>query len=433
MLAPAIPLDEAERLADLYSLEILDTPPEERFDRIASLASAVFDVPIAYIALVDSDRQWFKAKCGLTAHQTGRDVSFCGHAILEDDTLVVPDALEDDRFFDNPLVVGEPFIRFYAGHPLAGLGGHNIGTLCLADSRPRTLTDRELDALRSLAKVAEREIGLIDVVRAQRELLDARAKLASTQKRLARELDDAGAFVRSIVPEPIVSPALSSTHRLIACSELGGDMLGALPLDDAGRRTAIYLLDVSGHGIGPSMLSVTVGNIIRSRSLPGVDFTRPAEVLAALNEAFPLDRTDGKFFTMWYGVYDAAGRSLAFSVAGHHPAMLVPPAGPIGRLGEPAPLIGFFPDAIYTEERVSIAPGSMLYVFSDGGFEGADSTGAILGYDAFAEIVAGIARAENPAAHRPADARLEAVVGRVLDYGEGSLDDDFGLLEIVFT
>lgn len=429
MLPPPFPADEIERLADLHALELLDTPAEERFDRIVRLAMAVFDVPIAYIALIDADRQWFKAKCGLTTDQTGRDISFCGHTILRNEPLVVTDTLQDPRFADNPLVVGEPFVRFYAGHPLAGRAGTNVGTLCLADTRPRSLSARELDMLRGLARVAQHEVGLVDLVRTQRELLEARAALAATQRRLDRELADAAAFVRSVVPAPLAGPAVTSAHRLLTCSELGGDMLGALPLDDAGRRTAVYLLDVSGHGVGASLLSVAVGNMLRGRSLPDVDFTRPAEVLAGLNAAFPIDRTDGKFFTLWYGVYDAADRSLTFASAGHHEALLVPPADQPARLGDPGPLIGFFAEAGYEQRRVTIAPESLLYLFSDGGFEVADAAGRLLGYDAFADLVAAVARDPATAPPHPAADRLDAIVGRVLAHAAGRLTDDFGLLE----
>src|SRR4029453_2208579 len=109
MLPAPILADEDDRLADLQALRLLDTPPERRFDRIVRLAGDVLDAPIAYIALIDSDRQWFKAKCGLAADQTGRDISFCGHAIQDTKPLIVPDASIDPRFHDNPLVTGEPF------------------------------------------------------------------------------------------------------------------------------------------------------------------------------------------------------------------------------------------------------------------------------------------------------------------------------------
>src|SRR6516165_6239377 len=120
MIAAPIPKDDVNRLEALRALGLLDTPPEERFDRITRLLTRVMGVPMAFLSLVDADRQWFKSSCGLSMPQTPRAVSFCGHAILSDEPLVVPDAAKDERFRDNPLVTGEPHIRFYAGQPLHG-------------------------------------------------------------------------------------------------------------------------------------------------------------------------------------------------------------------------------------------------------------------------------------------------------------------------
>lgn len=153
MLPAPIPDDEPDRLAALRRLLVLDTPPEERFDRIASFAAREFDVPIVLVSLVDAHRQWFKAIVGLDVCETGRDISFCGHAITSDDVLVVRDASADPRFADNPLVVGEPFIRFYAGAPLTLPSGQRVGTLCLISKAPRSYdeVDRAIHlALRDL-------------------------------------------------------------------------------------------------------------------------------------------------------------------------------------------------------------------------------------------------------------------------------------------
>ena len=158
MKTPETPVDEAERLATLRSLNILDTPPEERFDRLTRLAKRMFDVPIALVSLVDEDRQWFKSCTGLEATETSREISFCGHAILDDRVFMIPDALEDERFFDNPLVTEEPFIRFYGGCPLRFPNGHRLGTLCLIDTRPREFDEEDLQSLRDLAELAEREL-----------------------------------------------------------------------------------------------------------------------------------------------------------------------------------------------------------------------------------------------------------------------------------
>ncbi|WP_223470571.1 MULTISPECIES: sensor domain-containing diguanylate cyclase [unclassified Pseudomonas] len=158
MLAPRQPDDEAARLKNLHSLKLLDTAPEERFDRLTRLARRLFDVPIALVSLVDANRQWFKSSAGLDASETSREISFCGHAILQDQILEICDAEQDERFHDNPLVTDKPGIRFYAGHPLGMEDGSKLGTLCLLDTKPRKLNDEERELLRDLARMAEQEM-----------------------------------------------------------------------------------------------------------------------------------------------------------------------------------------------------------------------------------------------------------------------------------
>lgn len=158
MREPATPLDETARLVSLHALRILDTPSEQRYDRLTRMAKRLFGVKIALVSLVDSDRQWFKSKQGLDACETSRAISFCGHAILQREVLVVSDASRDPRFADNPLVTGEPKIRFYAGCPIRDPGGFNIGTLCLIDPEPREMSDDDLEALGELAEMVEDEI-----------------------------------------------------------------------------------------------------------------------------------------------------------------------------------------------------------------------------------------------------------------------------------
>ncbi len=152
--------NEKQRLQALYRLGILDTPSEERFDRVTRIARHLFSVPIALVSLVDRERQWFKSKQGLGAFETGRDISFCGHAIKSEELFVVEDTLHDERFSDNPLVVGEPHIRFYAGCPLKAPGGEIIGTLCLIDTKPRSLSDRDCECLRDLGMQVESELSI---------------------------------------------------------------------------------------------------------------------------------------------------------------------------------------------------------------------------------------------------------------------------------
>ena len=152
-----IPADEGTRLNALRGLCILDTGPDERFDSYTRIASSLFDVPIALVSLVDSDRQWFKSRQGLEVTETPREMAFCAHAILHDSVFVVNDAIQDPRFADNPLVTGEPHVRFYAGVPLKLADGNRVGTLCLIDHRPREIDAAKLVLLRDLGKMLQNE------------------------------------------------------------------------------------------------------------------------------------------------------------------------------------------------------------------------------------------------------------------------------------
>jgi signal transduction histidine kinase len=191
MLEAPIPHNDLARLAALRALAILDTPREERFDRLTRLAAASLDVPMALVSLVDENRQWFKSCVGLNASETPRSVSFCGHAILGQGPMVVPDALLASRFADNPLVIDGPKVRFYAGVPLIDPRGFSLGTLCIVDDRPRALDAKHLQILEDLAQLAREELCKETVARAivmQQEngvvLLEAkeRAEAASLAK-----------------------------------------------------------------------------------------------------------------------------------------------------------------------------------------------------------------------------------------------------------
>jgi phosphoribosyl 1,2-cyclic phosphodiesterase len=151
---PPIPVNEGERLVALRALNILDTPGDPLLDSLVTLATDLFNVPIAAVTLVDEDRQWFKARCGLDEPETPRDESFCAHVVANPVTTIVPDTLLDTRFAENPGVTGPPYLRFYAGHPIVLSNGHCVGTLCIADVRPRQLRQSEMDRLAKIAALA---------------------------------------------------------------------------------------------------------------------------------------------------------------------------------------------------------------------------------------------------------------------------------------
>jgi signal transduction histidine kinase/ActR/RegA family two-component response regulator len=186
MISPLIPANDAERVAQLRALGVLDTPPEPDYDELTRLAALVCQVPVALISLVDSDRQWFKSRLGLASTETSRDISFCAHAINEPrrEFFVVPDAHLDPRFADNPSVLGEPHIRFYAGTPLITHDGWALGTLCVIDRRPRELTPDQLSALSALRRHVINALEL-------RRLVDNQNRIITDLEETRRSLDTA--------------------------------------------------------------------------------------------------------------------------------------------------------------------------------------------------------------------------------------------------
>ena len=169
-MKPPTPEDEEARLRSLSAHYVLDTLPEESFDRVARLAAQICRTPIALVSFVDRHRQWFKARVGLDARETHRDLSFCAHAIGEGETLVVEDARQDPRFADSQLVLSSPEIRFYAGAPVRSREGHGLGTLCVIDTEARSLSDSQLEVLGLLARAVETRLELRRVKRANEDL-----------------------------------------------------------------------------------------------------------------------------------------------------------------------------------------------------------------------------------------------------------------------
>ena len=189
MQAAPIPANEAERLRALRELRLLDTAPEADYDNIVRIASIICETPIALVSLVDEHRQWFKARVGLEQAETGRAESFCAHAVATEQALVVPDAMADERFADNPLVLGGPNIRFYAGLPVRGPTGHVKGTLCVIDKQPRTLSHAQWGMLQLLASQVE---GLLRTRQTEMLLKEREAQLATKQLLIDEALDTVG-------------------------------------------------------------------------------------------------------------------------------------------------------------------------------------------------------------------------------------------------
>jgi sigma-B regulation protein RsbU (phosphoserine phosphatase) len=250
-------------------------------------------------------------------------------------------------------------------------------------------------------------------------------KIEETQNRLDKELAEAAAYVRSILPAPTQSPfPVSWKYR--PSSELAGDSFCYHWIDS--EHFALYLLDVCGHGVGACLLSVAAINVLRSGSLPGVDFRNPGEVLTALNNAFPMERQNNLYFTLWYGVYHAPSRTLSFSSGGHPPALLLEPT-PSGafqsrRLSSNGMIIGVMEDTPHSTQRCVIPPGARLYVLCDGCYEIRNASGEMTDYNAFEDFMTGNAGATDPLG----DLESWAIAMR----GESTLEDDFSIIEIQF-
>lgn len=176
MITPPIPTDEAERLEDLRSFQILDTEKEAAFDRITLLSSKLFGMPISVVTLVDESRLWIKSSVGFDDPELPRSITFCGHTICQPEVMVVPDTAEDVRFHDNPLVTANPSLRFYAGAPLETSSGHRIGNLCVLDTKPRQFTDEQRQVLRDLSMLVMSELEL----RKAKRQIQLQLKLLST-------------------------------------------------------------------------------------------------------------------------------------------------------------------------------------------------------------------------------------------------------------
>lgn len=243
---PAAPLhpQEAARLAALEALDVLDSAPQAEFDALVKAASLVCQTPISLISLVDDHRQWFKANVGLPGvSETPREMAFCAHAILDDEVLVVPDASQDARFIDNPLVTGQPEIRFYAGAPLRLRNGHQVGTLCVIDRRAREINSSQLDILRCLAVAAA---NALESRLAQQQLATARARLLELQAEQAqREAQAATQRAKEAFFSRVSHEMRTPLNAVLGFAQLLQTKLQAQ--DDSLSGYADYIIDAGQH------------------------------------------------------------------------------------------------------------------------------------------------------------------------------------------
>nr|WP_255459753.1 SpoIIE family protein phosphatase [Micrococcus sp. TA1] len=329
---------EAARVRALHELRILDTPQEERFDRVVRMARDIFGVKAAAVNLVDADRQFTKAGVGLGgAVETACEDAMCVFTVQADDELIVEDATRDGRYRDHSFATGEEGWRFYAGHPLHAPGGEPVGALCLVDDRPREMTDRDRQLLAEMAGWVESELA--------RQV----------------ELDEAAEVQQILMPHTRPDlPGWEVAGRCVPTRDIGGDFFTWQELDDG--RLQVHLADVMGKGIAAALLAASV----RAMLMGAAQFNDQDGTVHRASLAAEQMLEDARaFVTVFSARLDPATGVLEFVDAGHGLAFILGQGG-YRRLALSGPPMGALPGTRWTVQTTTLEPGETLVVISDG-------------------------------------------------------------------
>ncbi len=331
---------EETRLQALGALRLLDTPREERFDRIVRLAKRLFDVPMAVVSLIDEDRQYHLAEIGVGIDEVPRSDSFCHYTIQDTVAMVVTDPAHDPRFADNPFVTGDHPIRFYAGQPLATPAGVNVGALCIVDDRPRDLTPDQVLLLRELADFVEAELARTD------------------------EIDRAGELQRSLLPR--TKPRLPGYDVAGVClpaTAVGGDFYDWQHVSDGFQ---VVLADVMGKGIPAALIGASLRSLMRGAS-------RFNDLETAVNRAAHVIEDDlaetSTFVTMLAARLDAETHTLSYVDAGHGLAGLVTRQGDAEQFVSEGLPLGAPAWEPWRAQQIVLQPGDTFIALSDGALD----------------------------------------------------------------
>ncbi len=349
---------EQQRMAAVRRYDILDTPPDGAFDRIAALAARLLDVPIAIVSVVDTDRIWFKSHHGLDVSEIGRDPGLCASAILGSEPWLVTDARTDPRTLSNPLVAGDFGLRFYAGAPLTTHDGHNLGTLCAIDQSPRLITEYETAILTDLAALVMDELEL---------RLSARTAIADSQRRLDEVEQLARALQSSLLPPQlpdIPHLQIAALYQPLDRHQVGGDFYDAFPIDE--HTWAIAIGDVCGTGPGAASRTSSARYSLRANA---IQHHLPGDVLRYTNQALTrADGTAGPFITaIMARVEPHPDRAVVhLASAGHPLPLLLRVNGEVHPVGRPGQLLGVLSDIETTDTTIELAVGDTLVLYTDG-------------------------------------------------------------------
>ncbi|MCE6995552.1 SpoIIE family protein phosphatase [Saccharothrix sp. S26] len=440
-----VPQDEERRMAAVRRYDILDTPPDGAFDRVAALAARLLKVPVASVTIVDEDRIWFKAAHGLDGvSEIERDPGLCASAICQDGALVIPDTLLDPVACGNPLVTGAMGVRFYAAAPITTSDGYRLGTVNVLDTRPRLVTEDDTDTLADLAAIVMDELELrlsaLGAVGAEQRRRQAEAERAETERKAREQAErDTAAITEfaATLQQTLLPPVLPAVPGMeLAChyhpasvQQVGGDFYDVFPL--GGDTWGFFLGDVCGKGATAAALTSLTRYTLRAAAHQHPD--DPVAVLEVLNSALLLDPAVGtRFCTTLYGTLTPAGDGVAVRLGGggHPPALhLAPdPTGTGGVRVRPvelpgAMLVGALPDARFAATTVHLAPGEALLLYTDGLTEARDTDGELLDTAGIAAMLAA----------RTGPTTATAVVADTVAFLTGlphGIDDDVALLAL---
>ncbi|MEV6572982.1 GAF domain-containing SpoIIE family protein phosphatase [Streptomyces sp. NPDC051577] len=389
--------EEAARMDAVRRYDILDTPPDGAFDRVAAMAARLFKVPVASVTIVDEDRIWFKAAHGLDGvSEIGREPGLCGSAVLADETLVIPDTLTDPVACSNALVTGPMGVRFYAAAPIITGDGHRLGTVNILDTRPRLITEDDTATLADLAAIVLDELEVrLAALNALRAEQDRRREQEEARQRAERDKSAIEAFA-STLQRTLLPPALPVVPGLeLAChyataspQNVGGDFYDVFPLD--GKRWAFFLGDVCGKGPEAAALTSLTRYTLRAAALIDPD---PDVVLTSLNTALLLDPAIGsRFCTAVFGVlepHEKEGFNVTVATGGHPPTYHLRNSGAVEAVQpKGGMLIGAIDGARFASLTVHLAPGEGLLLYTDGLTEARTLGGDMIGEEGLTRFLA---------------------------------------------
>jgi len=412
MLAPAIPQDEDNRLAELDRLDVMNPFPEAAFDQITAKLAKIFDAPAVMMNLIDKDTQYVKSFAGISLEEFGerylpRKNTLCGHVVGTNETIVVEDLLKDERFRDNPVVKAKG-LRFYAGAPLRTESGQPIGALCVVDNKPRHMTQRESEMLKILADTMMSEVRYRTVSR----------QLLERNRIIERDLVAARKVQRFLLPPARVEgKGFLICHFYQPMEAIGGDFVDYLIRDDG--SAVILIADASGHGASAALTSAMVKTIFLRYA---ENVATPQQLLTATNRELSRTGDSGQFMTAAAAIYDPASQRVMISAAGHPPPILL-------RRGATQPLeiasnVPLLVEPTQQYEKVTTIPmtrGDRLLLFTDGAIEAANSAKEMLEPEGLQQLMEADASLE-------AGEFLRALFTAIRAHAEGHLKDDVALV-----